>query len=91
MNQHILIKATIRYNSKFNYIELFYYNEHKELVSYCQEEGHNSCCYDYYLSTKPISNYPHLKEQAERLVKLYEDEATKVMVMKRLQIGVCSY
>ena len=46
-----IIKVSVRLNKSDN-LEMFYYDEHKSLVSFCYEEGHNIVCLQYMYSCK---------------------------------------
>ena len=53
------IKTSVRLN-KDNGLELFYYDEYLNLVSFTFKEGHNGACLAYMYQCKPVS-----KEYAE--------------------------
>ena len=80
------LKVTFRYNKKFGYTEMFYYNEHKDMVCFCMQECHNTCCYDYYLSCTPIKDIENNSE-VQTIISYYASnpEPTEVQIMKRLK------
>jgi len=71
-----MLNVTFRKNKKFGEIEMFYYNDRKDLECVCISEGHNVANYDYYIkNTTPCEPCP-------QLLKLYSD--TELKVLKRL-------
>lgn len=82
----IPLKVVFRYNKKFNYVEMFYYNEFKELVCFCLEECHSTASYNYYLSTKLI-NDPLKNDRVLKIINYYENgqDPIKLKIMKKLK------
>ncbi len=61
-----------RYCPKYNEVLLFYYDDRKQLVCFCQSEGHSVADYGYYKnSTKPVP--PEKQKEAEDLFKSYTE------------------
>jgi hypothetical protein len=88
----ITIDVAFRYDKKWDRVEMFYYDEHKELVCFSREGGHGVACYEYYLSCKPIDTKNQKQMDAYRAIaKYYVDDDTKIRVMKRLKYRECSY
>jgi hypothetical protein len=90
------IEVAFRYNKKYDYVEMFYYDEYRgvenSLISFCMEEGHGKACYEHYLSLKPLdTKSQHQMDKYRKIVNYYTDIKTKLRVMKRLKRGVCSY
>ena len=52
--------------NKFNQLELFYYDEHKTLVSFTHAEGHNECCLEYMYSCNLVK-----QDTAEAFISAY--------------------
>lgn len=81
----LLVKTCVRLN-KSDQLELFYYDDHKTLVSFCYEEGHNECCIDYMYSCKLVK-----QDTAEAFILAYnmrfDDEVVHVYI-KRLNKGI---
>lgn len=61
----LYIKTCVRLN-KFNKLELFYYDDHKTLVSFCYAEGHNECFLEYMYSCNQVE-----KDVAEAFISDY--------------------
>lgn len=80
----ILIKTCVRLN-KLNQLELFYYDEHKTLVSFTYAEGHNDCCVEYMYSCNQVE-----KDVAEAFISAYNmrfDDEVLHVYSKRLTKG----
>ena len=89
----LTIDVVFRYDKKFNYVQMFYWDEHKQLVCFCMEEGHGEASYEYYLSTQHLNGEitEEQEQKIQKIVNFYNDDETEIRVMKRLQRGVCSY
>ena len=77
----LYIKTCVRMN-KFNQFELFYYDEHKTLVSFTHAEGHNECCLEYMYSCKLVK-----QDTAEAFISSYNmrfDDEVMHVYSKRL-------
>ena len=80
----LYIKTCVRIN-KFNQLELFYYDDHKTLVSFTYAEGHNEACLDYMYSCKPVK-----QNTAESFILAYNmrfDDEIMHIYSKRLTKG----
>ena len=92
MSEKITIEVAFRYDKKWDRVEMFYFDEHLQLVVFTLEEGHSVASYDYYRSLKPIdSKSQHQCDKYRAIAKEYKDETTAIRVMKRLKYRVCSY
>ena len=93
MSTKITIEVSFRYCPKFERVEMFYYDEYKNLMSFCMEEGHNEASHDYYLSLKHTNGKQskEIQENIKRITNYYNDEETQIKVMKKLKYRVCSY
>ena len=61
-----------RYCPKYNEVLLFYYDDKRQLVCFCQSEGHSVSDYGYYKnSTKPVP--PEKQKEAEDHFKSYTE------------------
>lgn len=81
----LCIKTCVRTN-KFNQLELFYYDHHKKLISFCYAEGHNECCIDYMYSCKLAK-----QDTAEAFISAYNmrfDDEVLHTYHKRLTKGI---
>jgi len=90
----ITIEVVFRYNKIFDVVEMFYYDEHKDLVCFSLEEGHTIASYEYYLSCNPISlgALSPLRKKYEAIINYYEnDGTTHLRIMNRLKYKKCSY
>lgn len=79
-----LIKTCVRIN-KSDQLELFHYDEHKTLVAFTYEEGHNECCLEYMYSCKLAE-----KDTAEAFILAYNmrfDDELLHIYSKRLMKG----
>ena len=93
-NKKLKIKAVVRYNREWNSVELFWVDEHKQLVSYSPQEGHNDASYEYYLSCmslKSAKRIDGIQERADALVKIYNDDETELIIQERIKMNECSY
>jgi len=87
----ITIDVAFRYDKKFDTMQMFYYDEHLNLVCFSLEEGHGEACYEYYLSCKPIDTKSEEQMDMYRAIaKYYVDDKTKLRVKKKLA-QKCSY
>ena len=80
-----LIKTCVRLN-KLNQLELFYYDDHKTLVSFTCAEGHNECCLEYMYSCKLVE-----QDTAESFILAYNmrsDDEVLHIYSKRLKKGI---
>ncbi len=80
-----LIKTCVRIN-KFNQLELFYYDDHKTLVAFTYEEGHNECCIEHMYSCKLVK-----QDAAEAFILDYNmrfDDEVLHVYSKRLTKGI---
>ncbi len=81
----ILIKTCVRLN-KFNQLELFYYDDHKTLVTFTYAEGHNECHLEYMYSCKLVK-----QDTAEAFILAYNmrfDDEVLHIYSKRLTKGI---
>ena len=79
-----LIKTCVHLN-KFNQLELFYYDDHKTLVSFCCEEGNNECFLEYIYYCKLVE-----QDTAESFILAYNmryDDEILHIYSKRLTKG----
>jgi hypothetical protein len=86
MDKKEKIQVTFRYNKKFGYTEMFYYDDRKDMVCFCMQEGHSTCCYDYYLSLTPILDIEDNRD-VQTIIKYYSSypNAIELEIMKRLK------
>ncbi len=93
MSKKITIECAIRWNKEYNIVELFYYDEHLDLVCFNFRESHGQACHEYYLSTQPITDKSpkEVLKRKQEMIEYYNDERTTLKVMKRLKYRVCSY
>lgn len=85
ISKKTLIKTCVRLN-KFNQLELFYYDEHKALVSFTYAEGHNEACLSYMYSCKLVD-----QDTADAFLLAYNmrfDDNTLHVYSKRLAKGI---
>ena len=93
MSKKITIEVVFRYDKEYDYVQMFYYDEHKSLVCFCLEEGHGEAGIPYYRSTKHTNGEQpqSIKDKIQRIINYYTDDETELRVMKKLKHGVCSY
>ena len=92
MSKKITIEVAFRYDKKWDRVEMFYFDEHLQLVNFSMEESHCTACYDYYLSLKPIDTKNQSQmEKYQKIADYYNDDDTQIRVMKRLKYRTCIY
>lgn len=80
------LTVTFRHNKKYDIVEMFFYDDNKDLNCFCMKEGHNIASYEYYLSTFPIKDIENNRD-VEIIKKYYSNypNAIKVNIVKRLK------
>lgn len=86
------LNVTFRYCKKFEEVEMFYYDERKDLVCVTMSEGHTTACYAYYTDdTRPIKENngkytATLKgkeidctQEVQKLINWYSDVELKIV------------
>jgi hypothetical protein len=81
------LKVVFRYDKKANFTTMFFYDDRKNIECFTMSEGHNSACYNYYLSCKLITDIENNRD-VQTIIKYYESypNSTKLDIMKRLVI-----
>lgn len=78
------IKVVFRYNKDFDYVEMFYYDERKDLVCFCLEEGHSTASYLYYKNdTVPVpADDTRLQSRVTAIKKYYKSSPDRLEVIE---------
>lgn len=64
----ITIPTVVKLDKKLNRLELFYIDEHNEIISFCYAEGHNIACKQYMYSLSHVD-----QETAEAFITAYNN------------------
>lgn len=81
-NTSMNINCVVRVDSN-NELNLFYYDERKDLVTFTLSEGHSNACLEYMYSCKPCTD----NEAAQSMVDRYNsigDDSVVFKLKKRL-------
>lgn len=80
------LTVTFRYNKKYDVVEMFFYDDNKDLNCFCMKEGHSQASYNYYLSNSKIDDIENNRD-VDIIKKYYENypNSIKLNIVKRLQ------
>jgi len=78
-----ILTVVFRENKKDKTIEMFYYNDRKDLECFSLEYAHNIACYQYYIQdTKLIKDSND--NRIQKIINYYQDDTTLLRIKQKL-------